>query len=257
MTLVAALLVTKNSTAYLAETLDSIRGQSRTPDFMIAIDDHSTDGTVDQLHAAGFDVRASTSSAAEASTRIAQNFVHGVRVAQQQGADVVVLGDHDDIWRPSRIEHQTSILDAYPSIAMVASDGFLIDENGVALPGTIRSTFPVPENFTQWTVRQQMRYALRHSIATGGASALRPARLSQLAVPPGWLHDRWWSLASLRRQAFIVDPTPVIDYRVTPDQEVGLDTAAQDQALTWWLSRARNLGYSAGRAQDIAKLLRS
>lgn len=257
MTLVAALLVTKNSTAHLKETLESIRGQSRSPDFLIAIDDGSADDTVDQLHAVGFDVRISTSTATDVSTRIAQNFVHGVRVAQQQGAELVVLGDHDDVWHPGRIEHQSSIIEADPSIAMVASDGFLIDENGVALPGTIRSTFPVPEDFALWTMRQQMRYALRHSIATGGASALRPARLSHWAVPPGWLHDRWWSLASLRKQAFNTDPTAVIDYRVTPDQQVGLDTAGQDNSRMWWMSRARDLGHSAGRTKDIAKLLRS
>ena len=257
MTIVAAVVVTRNSAVHLKETLDSIRGQSRSPDFSIAIDDRSIDNTVDQLHAAGFDVHISTSSDTDSSTRIAQNFVHGVRVAQQQGADVVILGDHDDVWHPGRIEHQSGILDADPSIVMVASDGFLIDENGVALPGTIRSTFPVPEDFTQWTMRQQMRYALRHSIATGGASALRPARLAQWVVPPGWLHDRWWSLASLRKQAFIADPTPVIDYRITPDQQVGLDTAGQDNSRTWWMSRARNLGHSAERAKDIAKLLRS
>lgn len=257
MTLVAAVVVTRNSTMHLKETLDSIREQSRSLDILVAIDDRSTDGSVEQLHDAGFDVRLSTSSANDVVTRIAQNFVHGIRTAQQQGADVAVLGDHDDVWHPSRVEHQSSVLEADPSIAMVASDGFLIDDNGVALPGTIRSTFPVPEDFAEWTVRQQMRYALRHSIATGGASAVRPAELHQWTVPPGWLHDRWWSLVSLRQQAFIADPTPVIDYRIRPDQQVGLDTAGQDQALAWWSSRARHLGRSAGRARDIAKLFRS
>ena len=257
MTPVAAVLVTRNSMAYLQKTLDSIQGQSRKPDILIAIDDRSTDDTVDLLSEAGFTVRTSTSSASDLSTRIAQNFVHGIRVAEQHGAEVVVLGDHDDVWHSDRVAHQSSILEANLGLAMVASDGFLIDGNGVALPGTIRSTFPIPDNFAQLSLHRQLGYALRHSIATGGASAIRPARFSQSFVPSGWLHDRWWSLVSVREQGFLADPTSVIDYRISSDQQVGLNAADQNRSLVWWSTRARRLRSSTGRAKDIASLLRS
>ncbi len=116
------------------------------------------------------------------------------------GADLVILGDHDDIWHRNRIEHQVALLAAtVRHIAMLASDGFLIDEHGAAVPGTIRSTFPIPDGL-------QRSAPARHSsptpcatpIATGGASALRPSALTDWTVPTGWLHDRWWSLAALR-----------------------------------------------------------
>jgi len=257
MTLVAALLVTKDSTVHLEETLDSIRGQSRSPDFMIAIDDRSTDGTVNQLHAAGFDVRISTSSATDVPTRIAQNFVQGIRFAQLRGADFAILGDHDDIWHRDRIAHQLEVLEAESRAAMVASDGFLMNEHGVAIPGTIRGTFPVPEEFGGWTVRRQLRYALRHSIATGGASALRLSGLSQWSVPWGWLHDRWWSLAAVREHAFIADEAKVIDYRISDEQQVGLTTSGQDRSFAWWSSQVRRAGRSVGRSRDVVGLLRS
>lgn len=257
MNAVAVVLVTRNSEPYLEETLDSIRNQSRPPDALIAIDDHSGDGTVEHLRDVGFEVVTSTSTYEEAVTRIAGNFVHGLRLAERSGADVVILGDHDDIWHRERIEHQAELLEAHPSMAMVASDGFLIDSNGVALPGTIRDTFPIPDEFEQWNVRQQVRYALRHSIATGGASAVRCSRLGSWAVPPGWLHDRWWSLSALHWEMFLVDRRTVIDYRLTSNQQVGLAAADQDHFPAWWWSRTRQLPRSIRRARDVTGLLTS
>ena len=251
MNRVAAVLVTRNSMPRLDETLSSIDGQSRAADALIAIDDHSSDGTVFRLREAGFDVDTSTSTANDVSTRIAQNFVQGLRSAQFHDADLVVLGDHDDVWHPQRIEHQVGVLERSPEVAMVASDGFLIDSGGVALPGTIRSSFPVPDGFSQWSPRQQMRYAIRHSVATGGASALRLAQLDDWSVPLGWLHDRWWSLVALRQGKFLADPSAVIDYRLSDDQQVGLHTSGQDRRAVWWLSKMRR----AGHIRDLARLV--
>ncbi|HCL70311.1 MAG TPA: hypothetical protein DIC65_04655, partial [Actinobacteria bacterium] len=160
MTNVAVVLVTCNSAPGLTETLQSVSGQTQEPTTLIAIDDYSADQTVQTLRAAGFTVQTSTSTSSDPFTRIAQNFVNGVRLAQQRGADIVVLGDHDDIWHRDRVQRQTDILESHPQVAMVASDGFLVDEHGVALPGSIRGSFPVPDDFHEWTVRHQMRFAL-------------------------------------------------------------------------------------------------
>jgi glycosyltransferase involved in cell wall biosynthesis len=257
MSHVAVVLATRNSMPHLTETLASIRQQTRTADALIAIDDHSNDDTIAELRDSGFEVVTSTSTDVDSVTRIARNFVHGLRIAHLQEADVVILGDHDDTWHVDRLEHQVEMLEKHQSIAMVASDGYLIDSNGVALPGTIRGTFPVPDEFDGWSVRQQVQYALRHSIATGGASAMRPSHFTSWVVPPGWLHDRWWSLNMLRRGMFMVDRTAVIDYRITEDQEVGLATGDQDRSLAWWLSRSRDVPRSARRMRDLASLLRS
>ena len=134
---------------------------------------------------------------------------------------------------------------------MVASNGFLIDEHGVAIAGTLRDTFPVPTNFFSWSGRKQWAYALRRSLATGGASALRPARLSDWSIPPGWLHDRWWSLQSLRQGTLLIDPSAVIDYRVSRRQMVGLNAGLQDKSVSWIMSKTRG-GFSAlTRARDL------
>ena len=253
---VAVVLVTHNSESFLEDTLASIDGQSVQPECRVAIDDASSDSTISLLKKHGFTVQRSTSSAADISTRIAQNFVQGIRLAALQGAELVVLGDHDDVWHRNRIEHQHDLLTRDASIAMVASDGFLIDEHGAAVPGTIRGTFPVPSDFESWPLRKRWSYAARHSIATGGASAVRLTALKDWVVPAGWLHDRWWSLAALRADRLLVDPTPVIDYRLSPGQKVGLDDRAQGQTTRWWTRKARNLGSTASRTRDLSRLVR-
>jgi glycosyltransferase involved in cell wall biosynthesis len=184
---VAAVLVTHNSQKFLEDTLASIDAQTRPPDIRVAVDDHSTDATRSLLTARGFSVQFATSPATDPTTRIAQNFHQALRLAVADGADLVVLGDHDDVWHRNRIEQQSVLLARNPSIAMLASDGFLIDEHGAAVPGTIRNTFPLPEDFNDQSLRGRLAYATRRSIATGGASALRPAQLSDWSIPAGWL----------------------------------------------------------------------
>ena len=256
MTAVAVVLVTRNSERYAQQTLESIAAQTQQPDLRIAIDDNSTDASADMLRNAGFDVYRATSGSSDTTTRIAHNFHQGVRLAQRQGAEIVVLGDHDDVWRKDRIAHQVDVLELNPTIAIVASDGFLIDEQGAAIPGTIRSTFPVPDEFPLWPRRRQVAYGLRHSLATGGASALRLAELRDWHVPVGWLHDRWWSIKALRDGRLRIDNYPVIDYRVTADQQVGLDTSAQDVPSRWWASKIASLPSSTRKLRDLTGLLR-
>ena len=253
---VAVVLVTHDSECFLTQTLESIDSQGRQPHIRIGIDDYSGDGTRGLLSSYGFDVATSTSSATDTTTRIAQNFLQGLRKAQAQGADLVVFGDHDDLWHRTRIEHQMDLLAANPEVAMLASDGYVIDEHGVAVPGTIRSSFPVPTDFNHQPLRSRIGYATRHSVATGGASAVRPSALTDWSIPQGWLHDRWWSLAALRRDRLLIDPTPVIDYRISPDQQVGLDEAMQRQPFRWTLAKANNAARSGRRVRDLARLAR-
>jgi glycosyltransferase involved in cell wall biosynthesis len=252
--MIAAVLVTHNAERWLEETLTSVLAQSTTPDRIVIVDDHSTDRTRDVItDVLGDDatVLASNATTRDPSTRIAANFVQGVRAAN---ADIVVLGDHDDVWLPERIAHQVDALERNPAVAMVASTATLIDENGRLLSGTLRGTFPVPATYSTWARPLQITYALTHSIATGGVSALRPAALAALDVPGGWLHDRWWSLRAVAHGRFLLDDGIVAHYRVTSGQQVGLQTANQGDPL--WLVRQAGKGVGGlRRATQVTQLL--
>ena len=241
-------IVTHNSQEFLAELLASISNQTQQLDQLIVIDDRSTDKTTSMLSEHGIIPTRAISVATHITTRIAQNFQQGVRQAPPNS--VVILGDHDDVWRPDRVEHQVSAFERAPLLAMLASDGQVNEIE------TLRTTFPIPVNWSAMSKNKQFTYALRHSIATGGASAIRPANFRDINVPEGWLHDRWWSLAATAQGRMALDTKIVIDYRITPEQQVGLDTANQGADRLAWLSgHARSAGVSAVKASEIMKLV--
>jgi glycosyltransferase involved in cell wall biosynthesis len=263
---IAAVLVTHNSERWLKATLDSIANQTRKPDRIIVIDDNSTDGTERILSDHGITPIKATTTATETITRIAQNFQQGIREAKD--ADIVVLGDHDDVWHPTRVERQAALLEPMNDeskgtqknspLLMVASDGTLVDENGTATGGTLRTTFPVAANWNELPANEQLAYALKHSLATGGASAIKPGYFAEQEIPEGWLHDRWWSLLATVRLGMFIDSESVIDYRVQGSQQVGLDTGTQAMGSAQKAtSRAANLKVSMRKAKDLSTILRA
>ncbi len=255
MSRIAAVLVTHNAEAWLVSTLDSIDSQSRRPDTVVVVDDGSSDATVEILRERGIAPIAAATSTRDPVSRIAANFVQGV--AACAGFDLVVLGDHDDVWHAGRIAHQAALLGQRQDALMVASDGVIVDDSGTASGGTVREAFPVPADWDFVGPADRMRYALRYSIATGGASMIRPSLFPSLAVPHGWLHDRWWSLVATARDGMLVDRRTVIDYRVRDGQQVGLDAAAQQHGplgrLAALASQARR---SMGKQHDLRRQLR-
>lgn len=254
MSTVAAVLVTHDSRTWLEPTLASIAAQERPVDRVVVVDDGSRDGTVSLLAEHGIPAIPSTSTATDVVTRIAANFAQAVRAAE---ADIVLLADHDDVWLPDRVAHQAGLLEEAPEALMVASDGRLVDASGVPDGRTLRDVFPVTVAWPTLTPAERMREVVRHAVATGSASALRPAAFPELDVPPGWLHDRWWSLVAAARAGLVIDDRAVIDYRVQDGQQVGLDTAAQQMGATaraWAL--ARQAGRSWGKQRDLRTRLR-
>ena len=248
---VAALIVTSNSSRWIEQTLVSVVNQDRQPDAIIVIDDNSADSTrsiVNDVLGGRANVYRATSRAPDVTTRIAHNFHQGVRACLRY--DVAVLGDHDDLWYPSRVAHQLEQFRRQPTTTMLASDGTLINAKNESLDGTLRDTFPVPGDWNHESPAEQMRYAVRHSVATGGDSALRPERFADLVIPAGWLHDRWWSLVATAQGGMRIDTDFVIDYRVVDTQEVGLSRGRQDA------SKARRLASAATAAPEVVGKLR-
>jgi glycosyltransferase involved in cell wall biosynthesis len=253
MTSVGVVLVTHNSEQWLEQTLLSILQQSQSPDDVVIVDDASTDSTLEIIKRALPVARVfpALTRSRDTSTRIAQNFVQGVRASK---ADVVILGDHDDVWSSERIAHQARILMEHPSAAMVASSATLIDGDGRIISGTLRGTFPVPGSFMTWPRGRQVTFTIARSIATGGVSAIRPKAFASLDIPDGWLHDRWWSLTAVQQGGFILDDGIVAQYRVAPGQEVGLQT--QNQGTPLWIAQQIAKGPTAvRRASQVAGML--
>lgn len=257
MSQIAAVLVTHNSEQWIEATLTGLVAQTRQPDEIVVVDDRSTDATreiVGRVLGPSARMIESTATSDDIYTRIAHNFRQGVTAVRD--CDVAVLGDHDDVWHPDRVAHQVALLEEHPGVSLVASDGRLIDEEGRVLEGTLRSTFRVPDDINDVGPADRMRIVLRKSVATGGASAVRPAAFADIEIPEGWLHDRWWSLVAAAREGLFVDTTVVIDYRVSPDQEVGLGMGHQDQAVMGrMMTAAGGLRTTMNKLEDIRNRL--
>ena len=252
---VGVVLVTHDAQQWLGETLDSIAAQSVAPDRLVVVDDASADGTRAILEARGIPVLAAATTATDVTARIAANFEQGVRACS--GCDLVALGDHDDIWHPGRLAHQAGLLAGDAAALMVASDGRVIDATGRATGATLRQAFPVPAGWAAMAPAERMRHAVRRSLATGGASMIRPAGFPDLDVPPGWLHDRWWSLVATAAGGLVLDDATVIDYRVQAGQQVGLDPGRQRASGLARAGRAvAGAGEVAGKLRDLHGRLR-
>lgn len=249
----SCIVVTAHGDApFLGETLRSIDIQTRAADGRIAVVDRVSRAIVEQFLHHHFTVLEATSIERDPSTRIAQNFLQGVRAAKE--FDVVILGDHDDIWHAARVERHLAIMDDDRWL-MTAGNGLIIDAEGNCMHESLRDVFPVPSGWNGAPVGQNFRYVVRHSVATGGASAIRTAFFADRTIPRGWLHDRWWSLAAAKRGVLHIDDTEVIDYRVTGNQQVGLATAHQEQSGRWWAGKLADLSSSLRRMRDVSTRL--
>jgi hypothetical protein len=145
----------------------------------------------------------------------------------------------------------------WPDIELLASDGRLVDVDGAPVPGSLRTAFPVPADFNEMSPALQVRTVIRRSVATGGASAVRPEAFADVEIPPGWLHDRWWSLVAAARGSLRVDVDAVIDYRVSPEQEVGLDRGHQARSAVQRLRTGlASAGSTMSRIRDLQGLSR-
>ena len=233
---VGVVLVTHNSSAWLRETLDSIANQTLLPSQVHVVDDHSQDETLSiidtwkkEFAPRGIEVAVSSSTCSDANikTRIARNFAQGLR--QLASMEFVALGDHDDVWLPQRITTHVDIMQAHPATVLLAGNGYIGDSQD-----TLFEVFGVPLDLNQWHPQRVLAHSLRYSVATGGASMLRPRGVvdSGFSVPPrGWLHDRWWSLLAAAQGGLRTSADPVIRYRQSDAQVVGVSRGRQNARL--------------------------
>lgn len=227
-TRIGVVLVTHNSERFIRATWSAIMNQDTHPSKIVIIDDDSTDGTIPFLRAAiastdvDVEVLPATTTSERTFTRIAQNFTQGV--VRLRDCDVIALSDHDDLWYPDRLTSQVHRLEESPTALMLASNARIMGSEE-----SLFETFEVPPDLMTRTPPQILRHVLRHSVATGSASMLRATLCSDehFNPPDRWLHDRWWSVLAASRSGLVCDSRPVIDYRVDPDQQVGLSSGRQ------------------------------
>jgi glycosyltransferase involved in cell wall biosynthesis len=254
---IVAVVVTHNSEQWIEQVLRSITSQTQPVDRIIIIDDGSTDDTeriAVRIAEPELTWSRALSTATDINSRIANNFLQGVQMCAPD--DIVVLGDHDDTWLPNRVARQVRIIEEHPSCIMLAGDGNLVDVRGANMARRLHDVFPVTSEFNNLSLADQVRFTLHSSIATGSASALRPGGFGDaLMPPPGWLHDRWWSIVAVVQSGMLIDDEAVIEYRVQSGQVIGLNRGSQEGSLMKRVGfKVRDGSVTLRKARDVTRL---
>ena len=112
----------------LLEAIDSVLAQSATAFELIVIDDGSTDGTAEHLARLGETIRIERIE--HRGPAAARN--RGVELAH---APLIAFLDSDDLWAPSKLEHQLAFMRANPGCAICQTNEIWIRKGRRVNPG--------------------------------------------------------------------------------------------------------------------------
>jgi glycosyltransferase involved in cell wall biosynthesis len=194
-----------NGAPHVAQSVESVLGQTMSDIELIVVDDGSTDDTNQILgRYAARDSRIVLIEIEHAGISAALN--HGWRAAK---ADYVARLDSDDLALPDRLARQADFLDAHPSVAAVGGATILIDD-----AGRTGSTVHYPTEPASIRTLLLRRNCFAHPAVTIRRSALEAVdgyRFDHVEDYDLWLRlSERFELANL--------PEPVILYRQHPGQ---------------------------------------
>jgi glycosyltransferase involved in cell wall biosynthesis len=217
---------TFNGASYVREQLDSIFGQTRLPDDLIACDDDSADASASILEEyaarSPFPMKVLVNKPRLGPT---PNLNQVIGLCS---GDIIAFSDQDDIWQPHKLASIEQRFEADPDLGFVFSNASLINERSEPVAGDLWSRFNFDEH-RQSLLRDARGYdlLLSRSFMTGATAAFRSTFRSlclPLPVPdlPNFMHDRWIFvlIAAVSRIDFIEDK--LMSYRVHAQQEGGV-----------------------------------
>ena len=132
---ITALITVYNGTAFLADAIRSVQNQTLSVAEILVVDDGSTDGSADLARSMGVKVISQENQGAASARNT------GIHAASQEW---IAFLDHDDVWKPEKIELQWQAHQLCPDAGLVFTDFSEIDE-GSSEP-RVPSVFSLPES---------------------------------------------------------------------------------------------------------------
>lgn len=197
---VAAVLTTYNSGPFITAMLESILQQTVLPDELVISDDASTDGTADRVRAFvdanAQRLRGVQVQVLEGTERlgVAGNYGRALRAAS---AELVAIGDHDDLWEPRHIEVMRDCFIEEPDLQVVASNAIVVDGAGAELGLTIHDYIGItPTERAQLCGSEPYRALVRRPLMTGPTMMVRRrTAVASLPIDEGFFQDEWLAFA--------------------------------------------------------------
>lgn len=203
----SVLMPVRDGTAFLEEALHSILRQTDGDFELLAIDDGSTDDTPSILarHAA-LDRRIRVIRTPPCGIVAALN----LGLAEARGRYVARM-DADDVAAPGRLARQITLLDATPTIAVVASGWRVIDP-----VGSVRRTIRPPASPGELRAELGRRNCLAHASVTFRRDVVREIGGYRPAFRLAEDYDLWLRLSE--RCGIMAVPDLLLDHREHPGQ---------------------------------------
>lgn len=147
---ISVIMATYNGESYLPQQLNSIVGQSRTPDEIVICDDCSTDKSMDIL-------REYSRSYNYIPWMLLQNkqnrgYISSFfRAIENATGDLIILSDQDDIWENNKIEVLEQLFSEHEDMLSIHTNYSIINAQGQVIAGR---QIGYRSRLTRWTVKQ-------------------------------------------------------------------------------------------------------
>lgn len=220
--IISVALCTYNGEAFLKQQIDSILNQTQKVNEIVVCDDGSTDSTLLLLENYLFkNVDLFKIFKNEINLRSVKNFEKAIGLCT---GDIIFLCDQDDVWVENKVEKYIAHFTNNPSINVIASNGFCIDENNI-----------VHEKYAIWDVpaflkekKIEFNYFKMISyignIATGASMAIKKKHVQEMFPFPlmyDFHHDEWIAMISSYNNSFEMLNEKYFYYRIHNNQQVG------------------------------------
>ena len=215
-------LCTYNGEKFLREQLDSILNQTKAVDEIVVCDDGSTDSTLqilEEYYQKNPEIFRIFKN--EINLRSVKNFEKAISLCENE---IIFLCDQDDFWIENKVETITNFFQKNPTINVVATNGFGIDDAGNLLE--VHSLWDIPRFFQEENI--EIDYfkiiAFAGNIATGASMALRKKFVKDVIPFPvieEFHHDEWIALNAASNQSFEFLQEKLFKYRIHSQQQVG------------------------------------
>jgi len=139
---VTVIITCYNSSRFIRKTMDSVLNQTYDNLEIVATDDGSKDDTREIL--GGYLPRIRILHH-RGNANLGEGPSMNLAINETESEFIAFL-DHDDIWYPNKIKEQVEIFQRYPDVALVYTNGYVIDENDNILYKLL------PDDFQEETV---------------------------------------------------------------------------------------------------------
>lgn len=218
---ISVALCTYNGEKYIEEQINSILNQSIAVNEIIVCDDQSTDDTITILEKyATKNPNLFKIYRNEKNLKSIKNFEKAIALCS---GDIIFLADQDDVWVPKKVEDYLHHFHENPTINVLASNGFCIDENSKIHEKY--SIWDVPEFLKENDIKfDYFKLITFSNIATGASMAFRKKIVSEIIPFPiidNFNHDEWIAIFSSKNKSFELLNEKYFYYRIHEQQQIG------------------------------------